>query len=55
MWAWWQAHLFDDDLASSVYGAVVDHVHDGDPQITADPKGDAEPEAAHDGYDVATG
>lgn len=34
-------------------GAIVDHVHDGHAQVTADAKGDAEAEAAHNGYDVA--
>lgn len=34
-------------------GAVVDHIHNSHAQVTADAKGDAEAEAAHDGYDVA--
>lgn len=46
------AHLLDD-LAPSVDGAVVDHVHDGHAQVAADAEGDAEAQAAHDGDDVA--
>lgn len=34
-------------------GAVVDHADDRDSEVTADPERDAEPEAAHDGDDVA--
>lgn len=46
-------HLFDDDLAVLVDGAVVDHAHYGHAQVTPDAKADAEAEAAHDGDDVA--
>lgn len=46
------AHLLDN-FASAVDSAVVDHVHDGHAQVTADAEGYAEAEAAHDGYDVA--
>lgn len=48
-------HLFDDDLAVLVHGAVVDHAHDGHAQVAADAEGDAEAEAAEDGDDVAAG
>lgn len=46
------SHLFDDDLATPVNSAVVDHIDDSDSQVTADPEWDAEAEAAHDGDDV---
>lgn len=48
-------HLFDDDLAILVDGAVVDHAHYGHAQVTSDSEGDAEAHAAHDGDDVAAG
>lgn len=48
-------HLFDDDLAILVDGAVVDHAHYGHAQVTSDAEGDAEAQAAHDGDDVAAG
>lgn len=48
-------HLFDDDLAVLVDGAVVDHAHYGHAQVTPDAEGDAETQAAQDGDDVATG
>lgn len=46
-------HLFDDDLAVLVDGAVVDHAHYGHAQVAADAEGDAEAQAAQDGDDVA--
>lgn len=46
-------HLFDDDLAVLVDGAVVDHAHYGHAQVTPDTEGDAEAQAAQDGDDVA--
>lgn len=46
-------HFFDDDLAALVYGAVVDHVHDRNPEVAADSEGNAEAQATHDGDDVA--
>lgn len=46
-------HLFDDDLAVLVHGAVVDHADDGHAQVTPDAEGDAEAEAAQHGDDVA--
>lgn len=46
-------HLFDDDLAVLVDGAVVNHAHDGHAQVTPDTEGDAEAQSAHDGDDVA--
>lgn len=48
-------HLFDDDLAVLVDGAVVDHAHYGHAQITPDTEGDAKAQPAHDGDDVAAG
>ena len=48
-------HLFDDDLAILVDGAVVNHAHYGHAQVTSDTEGDAEAQAAHDGDDVAAG
>lgn len=48
------SHLFDN-FSSSVYGAVIDHVHDGHSQVTADAEGDAESQSAHDGDDVPPG
>lgn len=45
------SHLFDN-FPSSVYGAVIDHVHDGHSQVAADAEGDAESQSAHDGNDV---
>lgn len=48
-------HLFDDDLAVLVHGAVVDHAHYGHAQVTPDTEGDAEAQAAQDGDDVAAG
>lgn len=59
--AWWvrqespvpAPHLFDDDLAVLVDGAVVNHAHYGHAQVTPDTEGDAETQAAHDGDDVA--
>lgn len=48
-------HLFDDDLAVLVDGAVVDHAHYGHAQVAPDAEGDAEAQAAHDGDDVAAG
>ncbi len=48
-------HLFDDDLAVLVDGAVVDHAHYGHAQVTPDAEGDAEAQAAQDGDDVAAG
>lgn len=45
-------HLFDD-LASLVYSAVVDHVHDRNSEVTADSEGNAEAQAAYDGDHVA--
>lgn len=38
-----------------MYGAVIDHVHDGHSQVTADPEGNAESQSAHDGDDVPPG
>lgn len=46
-------HLFDDDLAVLVDGAVVDHADDGHAQVTADSEGDAEADAAQHGDDVS--
>lgn len=46
-------HLFDDDLAVLVDGAVVNHAHYGHAQVTPDAEGDAETQSAHDGDDVA--
>lgn len=46
-------HLFDDDLAALVYGAVVDHVYNRNPEVAADSEGNAEAQAAHDGDDIA--
>lgn len=34
---------------------VVDHLHDGHPQVAADAKGDAETQSTEDGDDVALG
>ena len=50
-----EPHLLDDDFPVFVHGAVVDHAHDGHAQVTADPEGDAEAEAAHHRDDVAAG
>lgn len=46
------AHLFDE-FPSSVDGAVVDHVHNGYSKVTADSKGNAETQSAHDGDDIS--
>lgn len=48
------SHLFNN-FSSSVYGAVVDHVHDGYSQVTTDSKGNAESQSAHDGNDISSG
>lgn len=48
-----RTHLFDDDFAILVNGAVVHHAHDGHTQIAPNPERDAKAEAAHDGDDVA--
>lgn len=48
-------HLFDDDFAVLVDGAVVDHAHYGHAQVAPDTEGDAEAQAAQDGDDVAAG
>lgn len=48
-------HLFDDDFAVLVDGAVVDHAHYGHSQVAPDTEGDAEAQAAQDGDDVAAG
>lgn len=48
-----RTNLFDDDLSVQVNGAVVNHAHYGHAQIAPDTERDAEPEAAHDGDDVA--
>lgn len=39
-------HLFDDDFAVLVDGAVVDHAHYGHAQVAPDTEGDAETQAA---------
>lgn len=38
-----------------MYGAVIDHIHDGHSQVTSDPEGNAESQSAHDGNDVSPG
>lgn len=38
-----------------MYGAVIDHIHDGHSQVTSDPEGNAESQSAHDGNDVPPG
>lgn len=48
------SHLFNN-FSSSVYGAVIDHIHDGYPQVTTDSKRDAESQSTHDGNDVPPG
>lgn len=46
-------HLFDDDLAVLVDGAVVHHADDGHAQVTPDAEGDAEADAAQHGDHVS--
>ena len=46
-------HLRDDNFAIPVDCAVVDHADDGHAQVAADAEGDTEPQATHDGDDVA--
>lgn len=46
-------HLFDDDFAVLVDGAVVDHAHYGHAQVTPDTEGDAEADAAQHSDDVS--
>lgn len=48
-------HLFDDDFAVLVDGAVVDHAYYGHAQVTPDTEGDTKAHAAQDGDDVAAG
>lgn len=48
------SHLFDN-FSSSVYGAVIDHIHDGHSQVTSDPEGNAESQSTHDGNDIPPG
>ena len=46
-------HLFDDDLAVLMDGAVVDHADDGHTQVTPDTEEDAEADAAQHRDDVS--
>lgn len=48
-----RTHLFDDDFAVLVNGAVVHHAHNGHAQIAPNPERDAKAQAAHDSDDVA--